>query len=113
MGELSSYIEAYDYIVPAARASIAKALVNNHNMSEKDAARILGVTQAAISKYISNKYSEKIKEIELRIDSITVEKYISQIIDGNAKHMGECICKICQTLSPFDCRITDYKEGNK
>ncbi len=107
---MTSYIAAYDYIVPAARASIAKALVKKHKMSEKDAAKMLGVTQAAISKYVSSKYSQKIKEIESKIDSAAIDSYVAKVVKGDVEQVGNCICHVCQTVNPFDCKIKNTDE---
>ncbi len=111
MGELANYITAYYYIVPAARAKIAKALVNTYNMSEKDAAKLLGVTQAAVSKYVSEKYSAKIKEIEAKIDQAIVDNYVSKVIAGSEEQVGRCICSICQSIHRFDCMIKSEDIG--
>ncbi len=108
---MTSYIAAYDYVVPAARASIAKALVKKHNMSEKDAAKMLGVTQAAISKYVSSKYSQKIKDIEGRIDPNEIDGYVSKIVKGDDVQVGNCICHVCQMVNPFDCKIKEAAEA--
>ncbi len=107
---MASYIAAYDYVVPAARASIAKALVKKYKMSEKDAARMLGVTQAAISKYVSSKYSQKIKEIENTIDPAAIESYVAKVVKGDGEQVGNCICHVCQTVNPFDCKIKSADE---
>lgn len=111
MGELTSYITAYDYVVPAARASIAKSLVKRHNMSEKEAAKLLGVTQAAVSKYVSSKYSDRIKEIEVRIDQDTLESYVLKAIEGKGEQVGKGICQVCQRVNPFDCKIRNTDGG--
>jgi predicted transcriptional regulator len=43
---------AAKYLIPALRARIAESLIENHKLSQKEAARRLGVTQAAISQYL-------------------------------------------------------------
>lgn len=49
----SQEIEVW-HILPAVRAELAKEM-KNQGMLQKDIARILGVTQAAVSQYFSNK----------------------------------------------------------
>jgi predicted transcriptional regulator len=48
---LPSEIEAKS-LIPAIRAILAKKLVNEYDMKEEIVARVLGVTQAAISNYL-------------------------------------------------------------
>ncbi len=46
-------------VLPTIRASIAGELIENHGMSQKEAAEILGVTTAAVSQYLSKKRATK------------------------------------------------------
>ncbi|MEM0029374.1 MAG: helix-turn-helix domain-containing protein [Candidatus Nitrosocaldus sp.] len=48
---LPSEIESRS-LIPAIRAIISRRLVNEYNMKEEDVARLLGITQAAVSNYI-------------------------------------------------------------
>ncbi|MEM2922888.1 MAG: helix-turn-helix domain-containing protein [Candidatus Nitrosocaldus sp.] len=48
---LPSEIESRS-LIPAIRAIISRKLVNEYNMKEEDVARLLGITQAAVSNYI-------------------------------------------------------------
>jgi uncharacterized protein len=48
---LPSEIEAKS-LIPAIRAILAKKLVNQYEMKEEIVARVLGVTQAAVSNYL-------------------------------------------------------------
>ena len=48
---LPSEIEAKS-LIPAIRAILAKKLVNEYEMKEEIVARVLGVTQAAVSNYL-------------------------------------------------------------
>lgn len=46
-------------VLPTMRASIARELVQKHGMKQKEAAEILGVTDAAVSQYLSEKRATK------------------------------------------------------
>ncbi|MCS6767444.1 MAG: helix-turn-helix domain-containing protein [Candidatus Nitrosocaldus sp.] len=48
---LPSEIESRS-LIPAIRAIISRRLVNEYGMKEEDVARLLGITQAAVSNYI-------------------------------------------------------------
>jgi len=49
--------------LPAMRASIAKKLYRK-GLKQERIAKELGLTQAAVSKYLSNKYNAEIRKIE-------------------------------------------------
>jgi predicted transcriptional regulator len=53
---------ASKYVLPALRANVAKLLVNS-NYTQKKIANILGVTQPAVSKYLSDRFDGKLKFI--------------------------------------------------
>ena len=42
-------------VIPAIRALVVKRLVEEHNMTQQEAAKLLGVTQPAVSKYLHEK----------------------------------------------------------
>jgi len=69
------------YIIPAIRGKIARVLVEEKKISQKQAAKILGLTEAAISQYLNGKrgneviFSESvIDEIRKSADTILAEK---------------------------------------
>jgi len=43
------------YILPAIRRELAAVMINKYGMYQKDAAKFLGVTDAAVSQYLSRK----------------------------------------------------------
>jgi len=56
-------------VIPAIRALIVKRLVEEHGLTQQEAAKLLGVTQPAVSKYLHQKRGAAIrlggiKEIE-------------------------------------------------
>ena len=77
---LPSEIESRS-LIPAVRVMIAKKLANEHGMKEDRIAKILGVTQAAISNYVRGTRGdtqlvsklESIYEIRRIVDDITNE----------------------------------------
>ena len=48
------------YILPAIRRELARILIQEHKLSQKEAANILGLTEAAISQY---QHSKRAKEV--------------------------------------------------
>ena len=49
------------YLIPALRRELTKVLINNHKISQKEVASLLGITEAAVSQYKNDKRGEKIK----------------------------------------------------
>jgi len=48
-------------VIPAIRALVVKRLVEDHGMTQQEAAKLLGVTQPAVSKYLHQKRGAAIK----------------------------------------------------
>ncbi|MBS3114489.1 hypothetical protein J4448_05295 [Candidatus Woesearchaeota archaeon] len=48
------------YILPAIRRELARIFIQDHKLSQKEAANILGLTEAAISQY---QHSKRAKEV--------------------------------------------------
>lgn len=72
--------EIFKLTIPAARAAIAKALDKKYAMSQQQIAKSLGVAQAAVSKYLSGRYSKRIKAVEKLIEGKRYEMPIAKMI---------------------------------
>jgi hypothetical protein len=59
MFSLPQEIEVW-YVIPAVRRELARFLVEKHNMKQKDIAKLLGTTEAAVSQYLHNKRASEI-----------------------------------------------------
>jgi hypothetical protein len=90
------------YILPAIRAKLAQELVEKHGFRSKDAAEKLGLTQAAVSQYMSSKRGQQ--GIEILQKSSGAEKILNEliekIVDGDFKLDDEVeyLCRICERL---------------
>ncbi len=72
-------------VIPAIRALIVKRLVEEHDMTQQEAAKLLGVTQPAVSKYLHQK-----RGAAIRLGGIKeVEQATSQIADMVSTHKAE------------------------
>ena len=81
-------------VIPAIRAHIAKELVQTYRMKQTDVADVLGITQTAVSKYISNVRGQAIqidhtKEIQSMMNDVA-----SQITSGKISR-SELVLKFC------------------
>jgi predicted transcriptional regulator len=64
-------------VIPAIRALIVKRLIEDHDMTQEEAAKLLGVTQPAVSKYLHEKRGAAIKLTGIR----EVEKATNEIAE--------------------------------
>ncbi|MEM2950053.1 MAG: XRE family transcriptional regulator [Nitrososphaeria archaeon] len=92
------------YIIPAIRGLIAKSLVEEHGFSQSHAAKMLGITQAAVSYYISSKRGSKVSK------KLKEDKKVMEIIKTMAKKIAETkdsgeidlnLCDICKILDDY------------
>ncbi|MCL5427561.1 MAG: hypothetical protein M1321_00035 [Candidatus Marsarchaeota archaeon] len=102
----SGYETAAKEIVPAVRYALIKALKEKYNKREGYIAESLGMTQAAISKYLNGKCSAKVIATEKRIDAKFIDKYAKMIAEGNRGAAGMCICGVCNNLNGFGCSFS-------
>ena len=74
---LPSEIEAKS-LIPAVRAILAKKLIREYSLKEEDVAKVLGITQAAVSNYVRGTRGdiglisklESVREVMRMIDDI-------------------------------------------
>jgi predicted transcriptional regulator len=102
----NGYEVASKEVVPAARLAIAKTLKERYNMTESSIADILGVAQAAVSKYVNDKCSASVEEMYKKIDRAKIDAYIDRIAKGDQAKLKQCICSICFVLNKFDCKFS-------
>src|ERR671930_94068 len=77
---LPSEIEAKS-LIPAVRAILAKKLIKEYSLKEEDIAKVLGITQAAVSNYIRGTRGdielisklESVREVMHMIDDIATD----------------------------------------
>ncbi len=49
------------YVIPALRRELARVFIEEHHLSQKEAAQLLGVTEAAICHYVKSKRATEFK----------------------------------------------------
>jgi predicted transcriptional regulator len=49
------------YLIPGIRRELAKLLIDEYKMNQKDISKILGITESAVSQYIKNKRGNEMK----------------------------------------------------
>ena len=88
------------YLLPALRREIAMKL-KSEGYSQKDIAKLMDITPAAVSQYIHNKRAKKLDiEIDPKIINTTVKeiqenpKKYCEILQNTLKKMHPIVCKI-------------------
>ncbi|MEA2054866.1 MAG: transcriptional regulator [Candidatus Thermoplasmatota archaeon] len=81
------------YILPAIRRELSAVIIKDYDMHQKDAAKLLGLTDAAISQYISKKRGN------IDLGGMGKEEFeisARNIVDG--KPVEKEICRLCKFL---------------
>ena len=98
--------------VPAARSIIAHTLIEKYHKSEVEVAKHMGVAQAAVSKYMTGKYSEGLKrrmeELNAKIgeNRQLFDFYIKNVASGDDEHANACVCALCGMANGFSCSFS-------
>ncbi|MDP3765126.1 MAG: transcriptional regulator [Nanoarchaeota archaeon] len=121
------------YILPAIRRELARIFIEEHKLSQKEAAKILGLTEAAVSQYRHFKrakevvFSESVvNEIRISADRILADKNSKQRIIAemyrisNLTKVKQILCDIHRAQSKelencnicFDESLVTIKTGN-
>ncbi len=58
------------YVLPAIRRELAKLFIQHYDLSQKQAAEKLGITEAAISQYVNDKRAHELKFNHKEIEKI-------------------------------------------
>ena len=80
------------YLIPALRREIAKILIRDYKISQKEIAKILDITEATISQYISSKRASEIKFSKK--ETAEIKKAADKIIK-NKKNIMKNIYNLC------------------
>jgi len=85
--------------LPAIRAGLVKQL-SKSNLSQREIARKLGITQAAVNKYLNGNYTKAIKKLESqkKMQKI-INKVAASAIKGKSTkpELIEVLCELCES----------------
>lgn len=94
------------YVLPAVRRGLAVAMISKYDMYQKDVAKFLGVTDAAVSQYLSRKRGN------VDFDGIgkkEFEESAGNIVSGAPAEKE--ICRLCKFLVSEG--LLDKLQGNR
>ena len=121
-GQMPQEIEVW-YIIPALRRELAKSMINDLKLTQKHVAKIMGLTEAAVSQYLHSKRGKEVvfsdavlKEIKKSAKEIAKnEKLLMQEMMRltnltGVKHVMCDMHKKHDAKLPSDCEIC-FEEG--
>jgi predicted transcriptional regulator len=87
-------------VLPAVKAIMARSIVENHGLNEKQTADLLGLSQSAVSRYISRERGnllniEGTPEVLALIDQMVT--HLIKVPD-NKKEILNLFCQTCTTI---------------
>jgi predicted transcriptional regulator len=100
MSALEDYDKVLKRFMPAFKSSAANIMAKEYGMTQQRAAVLLGVTQAAISKYINE--GQKCYP-GVKIDEKVVKAFVERVNVKDLKGGQRLMCKMCQDNVKFNC----------
>lgn len=83
------------HILPAIRRELSKIIIQEHSLTQKKVAKLLGVTEAAISQYLKSKRAKSVVFEQGVLDQI---KDSAKVIVKNPDNLIPEIQKICNMM---------------
>ena len=80
------------YIIPAIRRELTKSMIDDYNLTQKQVAENMGLTEAAVSQYLSSKRAKEVIFSEAILDEI--KKSAKKIVEDNIMLIPEML-RIC------------------
>ncbi len=102
---MTEYEHMIKEFMPSLRASAARIMYDEKKIKQEDIARFLGITQAAVSKYLSGRYSSTVKQFELRLNEKEVRMFVDKITASKAYESQKVVCKMCARNLSFECSL--------
>ena len=97
------------YLLPALRREIAKNLIDKSGLNQKEAAKILGITESAISQYLSSKRGKEM--VFSKKELIMIEKVADQI-SKEPKKATDYLYKLSVLFRGSDVMCRIHKKHN-
>ncbi|WP_455368822.1 transcriptional regulator [[Eubacterium] cellulosolvens] len=87
-------------VAPAIRAVLAKKLLDEHDLNQEEAAKFLGISQAAISKYISKVRGKALDLDEIDEIQVWAEKVADELVSGKMSRtqLVSALCQACTLI---------------
>lgn len=87
-------------VAPAIRAVLAKKLLDEHDLNQEETAKFLGISQAAVSKYISKVRGKALDLDEVDEIQVWAEKVATELVGGEMSRtqLVRALCQACKLI---------------
>lgn len=109
MNPLPQELEIW-YLIPALRRELAGIFISEFKLSQKQVSKILGITESAVSQYLSSKRGNELKFNKKEIKEI---KNAAKKIVSNKEKSNEYFYKLCIKLRGTESLCRLHKKHNK
>lgn len=108
MNSLPQELEIW-YLIPALRRELTKIFISEFKLNQKQISKILGITESAVSQYLSSKRGNELKFSKKEIKEIkkTAEKILK------SKNANENFYKLCIKLRGTESLCKLHKKQDK
>ncbi|MGC8675914.1 MAG: transcriptional regulator [Candidatus Micrarchaeia archaeon] len=108
----SKFESVSDNLLPVIRLEVSNELRRKYKMKERDIAERLGITQAAVSKYLSGKsktIANKARQLRERIEANreALHAYAESLSRGD--NAAGAFCELCQSFGGFSCALASAR----
>lgn len=83
------------YLIPALRKELAKIFIEKYNLSQKQTANLLGITEAAVSQYLKSKRANEIKFNKK--EQVQISEAAERIVEDKESLMKN-LYELCKSL---------------
>jgi predicted transcriptional regulator len=92
--------ESVWYLLPRIRKEFAKSLIKDHGLTQRKAAEKLGITESAVSQYVSKKRGDS--KVTNKIIRREIKESTKRIVIGDIQVMKVETCRICHLFRALD-----------
>jgi hypothetical protein len=87
-------------LIPAIRSAIARELIKTYRLKQIEAANLLGITQTAVSKYITNTRGTTINFADIKDIDALVTEIASDLVNNNIPScdLSKKVCLACKII---------------
>lgn len=80
------------YVLPGLRQELARSMIKDYNLTQVQVAGKLGITEAAVSQYLSKKRGNLAMNKNIKNE---IKKSAEQIVKGDDMAIARELCRIC------------------
>ena len=96
---LTNYEKVIKRFLPTFRQSAANLMVREYGLKQQKVAEMLGTTQAAVSKYLS----QGNKRHNIGIDRELMREFVEMTLQHREREAQRAMCRLCQANMKFEC----------